>query len=295
MKLEYIKTSSDKYIYLKQVLREEFALSSRLILKLKKDKKIFVNNQFTYLDRILNNNDKISVVIDFNEDNSNILATKGKLDILYEDEYLLIVNKPAKMPVHPSASHYTDSLCNIVKYYFDINNINRKIRPVNRLDRNTSGIVIFAKNEYIQECLIKQMSHKQIKKEYIAICIGGFDKKEGYIDAPISRKQESIIERCVNKNGDQAITKYYVLQQNNNFAKLQINLLTGRTNQIRVHMSYIGHPIIGDDLYGTKSNLINRQALHAFHISFLHPINKNKISINSPIPEDMQKLLHFMQ
>ena len=223
------------------------------------------------------------------------MPTKKDLNILYEDEYLLVVDKPAGMPVHPSMEHYEDSLCNIVKYYFDVNNIHKKIRPVNRLDRNTSGIVIFAKNEYIQECLISQMSNNKFKKEYIAICAGNFNKKHECIDAPISRKPNSIIERCISKNGDKAITIYHVVEQYKNFAKLKIELLTGRTHQIRVHMAYIGHPIIGDDLYGTKSDLISRQALHAYHISFIHPITKNEISINSQIPEDMQKLLLFMQ
>lgn len=212
------------------------------------------------------------------------------LDILYEDEYLLIVNKPAGIPVHPSLEHFSDSLSNGVKFYFDQNKINKKIRPVNRLDRNTSGIVIFAKNEYIQERLSFQMKNKLFKKEYIALCEGIFEVNNGVIDANIDRKPGSIIERCVSIIGKKAITHYKVLNNERNISKVLINLETGRTHQIRVHMAYIGHPIIGDDLYGKPSNLINRQALHAYKVTFIHPITNKQICITSNLPKDMNIL-----
>lgn len=172
MILEYTKINKDNYIYLRQVLKEKFHLSARLILKLKKEQKILVNGEPTYLDRILNLNDKITLLIDFIEDNSNILAAEMELNILYEDEGLLILDKPAGIPVHPSMQHYSDSLSNGVKFYFDKIKLYKKIRPVNRLDRDTSGIVIFAKNEYIHNILSQQMQHGILKKKYIAICEG---------------------------------------------------------------------------------------------------------------------------
>ena len=218
------------------------------------------------------------------------------LKIIYEDEALLIIDKPAGIPVHPSIIHFEDSLSNGVKYYFDTINLHKKIRPVNRLDRNTSGIVIFAKNEYIHDMLSKQMQNKQFKKEYIAICEGIFDKKQDTINAPIARKADSIIERCVSPNGDVAITHYSVLKEfcknNETFSEVLVNLETGRTHQIRVHMAYIWHPIVGDSLYGNESDLITRQALHAYKVEFIHPITNKKMEIQSVIPKDMGILLN---
>ena len=213
-------------------------------------------------------------------------------DILYEDESLLILNKPAGIPVHPSMEHYTDSLSNGVKYYFEQISLKRKIRPVNRLDRNTSGIVIFAKNQYIQECLIKQMKTDEFKKEYLALVNGSLSKKEQIILAPISRNENSIIERCVAANGSKAITIVELLKNFDNYSLIKCILKTGRTHQIRVHMQFIKHPILGDTLYGVPSDLINRQALHAYKICFSHPITKEKINIIAELPEDIKKLIN---
>ena len=177
-----LKYKNEKYLNIRQVLNQEFNLSSRLILKLKKSYNIYLNDEPTFLDKSISSGDIVSVNIDFIEDNSNIIPTKMDLKILYEDEFLLILDKPAGIPIHPSMEHFTDSLSNGVKYHFDSINLHRKIRPINRLDRNTSGIVLFAKNEYIQECLAKQMQNDEFVKEYIAICTGIFKKKSGIID-----------------------------------------------------------------------------------------------------------------
>ena len=217
------------------------------------------------------------------------------LNILYEDDSLLILNKPSNIPVHPSILHFSTSLSNGVKYYFNSINLHRKIRPINRLDKNTSGIVIFAKNEYIHSILSRQMQNKTFKKEYIAICEGFLDEKEGTINKPITRKKDSIIERCIDSSGDESITHYKVLKEftynNINLSLLYITLETGRTHQIRVHLSSILHPILGDSLYGNTSNLISRQALHAYKVEFNHPISNEKLIITSNIPEDMFKIL----
>ena len=212
MILEYTK-NNDNYNTVRQVVTGKFNISYNLLLKLKKNNKILLNGCSTYLDKEIIDGDSITISIDFEEDNSNIVPTKMDLSVLYEDEYLLIIDKPAGIPVHPSIIHFEDSLSNGVKYYFDTINLHKKIRPVNRLDRNTSGIVIFAKNEYIHDMLSKQMKNKQFKKEYIAICEGIFDKKQDTINAPIARKIDSIIERCVSPNGDVAITHYSVLKE----------------------------------------------------------------------------------
>ena len=269
-------------INIREVLREHFGISNRLLLKLKKNKKICINNSNNiYLDMAVKENDLIKINLNFEEYNSNIVPTKMDLKILYEDDSLLIIDKPPHMPVHPSLNHYENSLSNGVKYYFDSINLHRLIRPINRLDKDTSGIVMFAKNEYIQSRLTNYI------KEYIAIVVGRLEGN-GIIDKPIKRKADSIIERCVDENGEKAITEYEVLKNFNingeDLTEVKCILRTGRTHQIRVHMAYINHPILGDTLYGKGSNLINRQALHAYKVKFIHPITKKEIEVISPIP-----------
>ena len=168
MDLKYT-VKNQEYQTIKEVLKSEFGISSKLYLKLKKSNHIFLNTSPISYDKVINKGDVIEIDLGFEEDNSNIVSTKIDLDILYEDRYMLIVNKPANIAVHPSLLHFEDSLSNGVKYYFDNIKLNRKIRIVNRLDKDTSGAVIFAKNEYIQESLISQMKNTSFKKEYIAI------------------------------------------------------------------------------------------------------------------------------
>lgn len=296
MKLDYNIQSTDSYSTVKEVLKAYFRISDRLLIKLKKNKKIYLNDQITNINSTVSSGDKISFELNFLEDNSNIIAKKMNLNIIYEDDAYIVLNKPAGIPVHPSMDHYTDSLSNGLKYYFEKIGLKRKIRPVNRLDKNTSGLVIFAKNEYIQECLIKQMQENLFHKEYISICEGKFEKECGTINAPIKRKENSIIERCINKDGEIAITEYEVLQYNKsyNISIVKCVLKTGRTHQIRVHMKYINHPIIGDTLYGNLSNLINRQALHSYKVSFNHPINKKPVTYIAPLFTDMKQLIDFI-
>lgn len=288
MDLSYKTNKNDCYYNVLHVLKEQFLLSDRLITKLKKANKIYLNNLPTYTKKSVNLGDIISVSIDFEEDNSNIVASNIPLNIIYEDDYLLVLNKPANIAVHPSILHFDNSLSNGVKFYFDKLGLKKKIRIVNRLDKNTSGIVVFAKNEYIQEYLIRQMKTNNLKKEYLAIIEGILDSKTGTLSFPIARKEGSIIERCVNSDGDSAITHYDVVKEFNNLSLVHIILETGRTHQIRVHFSHIGHPILGDTLYGHHSELINRQALHSYKITFMHPITKKIIILEAPIPEDMK-------
>lgn len=291
MVLKYVVKIDDEYSNINQILKNEFNFSSRLMFKVIKNKRVFLNNKFVDTRTQISTNDCITVYLDFEEDNSNIIPTKMNLQIIYEDEAFLIINKPAGIATHPSQLHYNNSLSNGIRFYFDSIGCNKKVRPVNRLDKNTSGLVIFAKNEYIQECLIKQMQNKTFIKEYIAIVEGIVELRSGTINAPIARKENSIIERCVSNNGDMAITHYNVLKTENNMSMLQCILETGRTHQIRVHCKYIGHPIIGDDLYGHKSNLISRQALHSYKVKFIHPINRLPVEYIAKLPEDMTNLL----
>ena len=287
MEITYTIEENNKTI--KQILKERLFISDRLLTFLKKNSLILYNNdKITNLNILARLNSTVTVDLNFEEDNNNIVPIKMDLKIIYEDEALLIIDKPAGIPVHPSILHYTNSLSNGVKYYFDSINLKKKIRPVNRLDRNTSGIVIFAKNQYIQECLIHQMQTKEFKKTYLAVVEGHLKKLNGTIDAPITRKENSIIERCVAENGEKSITHYKVLKQNfeKNYDIVECLLETGRTHQIRVHLSYIGHHLIGDTLYGNNSKYISRQALHAYKVEFIHPITNKLTQFTSDLPKD---------
>ncbi len=231
MVLEY-KIKNNEYTTLRQILKNKWNISGRLITKLKMARKLFINgNNNIYLDYKLNNGDIILVYIDFKEKSENIVETKMDLDIIYEDEYYIVINKPASMPVHPSCMHYTDSLSNGLKYYYEKNNIQTKIRPVNRIDKDTSGIVIFAKNEYIQECLITQMKNKTFEKTYIAILDGNLKKESGTIHDPIARKKNSIIERCINQeNGEIAITHFKLIENKENYCIVEFKLETRKNS-----------------------------------------------------------------
>lgn len=290
MKLTYIVTDSDESI--KQILKNKFNMSDRFILKLKSSNSIYINGVPVFINYKIQVNDILTIIENSKEDSSNIVPNSNiKLNILYEDDFLLIVDKPSNLPVHPSILHYEDSLSNAVKYHFDKIDLYKKIRPVNRLDKDTSGIVIFAKNEYIQECLVKQMKQNVFKKKYLAVLSGILEKDSGTISAPIARKNDSIIEREIREDGDLAISHFKVLERFNNMTLVEYTLETGRTHQLRVHSKYIGHPIVGDSLYGLQSPLISRQALHAYEVSFVHPINKEKMLIHSDLPDDIKKLI----
>lgn len=291
MKLTYIVHNNEHFDNVKEVLKTKFEISDRLLLKLKTNNKIFLNGNSCNIKDAVISNDIVEIRLDFDEDNSNIIPKKMNLKILYEDYCMLVLNKPAGFPIHPSMLHFEDSISNGVKYYFDSIGLSKKIRPVNRLDKDTSGIVIFAKNEYVQECLSKQMKNNTFIKEYIAICEGVLPQTSGIINAPISRKPGSIIERCVDNSGNMAITHYDVIKSNFDLSIVHFVLETGRTHQIRVHTAYVGNPILGDTLYGHESHLISRQALHSYKTTFIHPITHEKLELVAPLYDDMEKII----
>ena len=284
MNLEYVAIKEDDSKLLKDVAKSRLSLSNRLFNKLKLNHNIFINGNIAFANDIINEDDKIVINLDYKE-TDNIVPQKGDIKILFEDEWYLAVEKPADIVVHPCSYHPKDTLANYVKYYL---NNDKMIRPVNRLDNGTSGIVLFAKNEYAQE-LFNKLKKDNVIKEYIALCEGILEQDEGIIDAPIARKEGSIIEREVNfDRGQKAITHYSVIKiisiNDIKYSLVNVILKTGRTHQIRVHFSYIDHPLIGDTLY--NPSFLNQkdrvyQALHAYKLEFTHPITHKSIIINS--------------
>ena len=260
-------------------LRRRCGVSARILTQLKREKDgILRNGQLLKTIDILRSGDLI--VLNLPEDKSEIVPVKGELDILYEDENILAVNKPAFMPVHPTKMHQLDTLANIVSYRQNKTGESFVFRAVNRLDRNTSGIILIAKDKFTSTAL-----SNSVEKTYFAVCEGELEKS-GTIDVPIMLSPDSKIKRIVDKNGSPAVTHFEPVFSNGTHTLIKLRLETGRTHQIRCHMSYIGYPLAGDDLYGGSLDLINRQALHCGYTSFIHPITEERIEIKSPIPKD---------
>ena len=208
--------------------------------------------------------------------------------IAFEDDFLLIIDKPAGMLVHPTVSQWEGTLYDLVKDYYTYKGITADIHPVSRLDKNTSGLVIFAKEPIIQFWL----SQQPIVKEYLAIAQGHLPEPCGIIDAPIARKEGSIIERCVDyERGKEAKTAYTVLGYYGSNTLIKLRLFTGRTHQIRVHMAHIGHPLVDDNLYGTPGPQ-SRHALHAYRLAFKHPVGDMQLEITRTLPDDLRKILY---
>lgn len=292
MKEILLKHKVEEEDIIKNILIKKFDISSRLLRKLKLNKRICCNGKVAWVNGTAKIGDEITANIYFEEPSDSIKSEAGELDILYEDDSLLIVNKCGNMVVHPTCIHQEGTLANYVKKYLEEKGEFVKIRFVNRIDRETSGITVLAKNEYSQDILSKQMQQGIFKKEYTAIVYGIVDKDRGIIDLPIKREPDSIMTRMTADDGEKAVTHYEVIKRLNGLTVLKLRLETGRTHQIRVHCKAIGHPIVGDGLYSNiKTDLIGRQALHAHRVSFIHPVTKEEIDVEAQIPEDISNLM----
>ena len=220
-------------------------------------------------------------------DSDGIVPVSMPLSILYEDEDILVINKPADMPVHPSIGNYTNTLANGVAAYLDAKDEHSPFRCINRLDRDTSGTLILAKNAFSAAVLSTQMRNRQIRRTYLAV-VEGITPPNGTISAPISRVDDSVIERHVDfLRGEPAVTHYERLEVKNEHSLLEIHLETGRTHQIRVHMGYIGHPLPADYLYHPVYDCFKRQPLHSRQLEFRHPVTDKPMCLLAPVPEDM--------
>lgn len=291
-------TVSDKFEgkTVKHVLKNELKLSERLVKRLKYGGKIFLNSVSVHVNVTVQPGDELDVLIDFEEESEEIIPENISIDIIYEDEYLIALNKSSGIVVHPTGNHSSGTVANGLMYHFLTNNIKRKIRPVSRLDRDTTGIIIFAKNQYVQEYLVRQMSAKTFSKAYLGIVQGIVEPTEGIIDLPIGRNPDSIILRQVTDSGAPSVTHFRVVEYLNNASLVEFRLETGRTHQIRVHCQAIGHPLIGDTLYSNiLTSLIDRQALHSYKVCFIHPSSHTPFELSLPLPEDMQRVLEILR
>ena len=252
---------------------------------------ILLNGTWGRVRDLLHTDDLLTITIVETESSSNIVPSPLPLPIVYEDEDLMIINKPSGMPIHPSQGNYENTLANAAAYYFSQKGEPFVYRCINRLDRDTTGLLILAKHMYSASILSDMVKERMIHREYLAIAQGKVDD-QGVIDAPIGRVDGSTIEREVNKeHGERAITHYQCLKYKNGYSLVSLKLETGRTHQIRVHMKFIGHPLPGDFLYNPDYRMIGRQALHSYRLSFLHPVTGEAMDFTAPLPQDMNSII----
>ena len=289
--LEYTVSLEEAGVTIKDFLRQK-GYSRQNIVELKKqERSILVNGVWEYVTYRLQLGDLLQICMK-EKASEKIAPVNLPFPIRYEDEDLMVIDKPADMPIHPSLNNYDNTLANAAAFYFNQKGIPFRFRCINRLDRDTTGLTVLAKNMVSCSILQQQMLKREIKREYLAIADGYIDEDSGIITAPIGRRDGSTIERMIDyENGERAITHFKVLERMADATLLSLILETGRTHQIRVHVASIGHPLLGDFLYNPKDQRMNRQALHAWHLSLKHPITGERMEWEADIPSDMKAVL----
>ncbi len=282
----------------RRVLQAELKLSTKMIKHLKyRPLGITVDGKPVTVRHILSLGECLSLAVEDSESSPALTPVELPLEILYEDDDIVIPTKPADMPTHPSHDHYTDTVANALAFRYEKAGLPFVFRPINRLDRNTSGLLLICRNKRAAGKLTQAMQKGEIKKTYLAVAVGEMTEREGVIDACLHRTKESIIIREVCSptapDADTACTEYRVLAAENGYSLVLVRPLTGRTHQIRVHFAHAGHPLVGDDLYGTPSPLIDRHALHAYRLSFPHPISEEQLEFSAPLCADIYKLIEY--
>jgi 23S rRNA pseudouridine1911/1915/1917 synthase len=288
--LRYVLQKEDEGKKLEQILLRRFHFSRKVIQKIKTGENAWLDGKFTYL------NSKglagQTLTVNFQEEESATIAPENApLAILYEDDLFLAVNKPPGQTVHPNSRYRSGTLANAVTGYWHRKHEARPFRPVSRIDRNTSGIVLVAKTRYAHQQIAWQTAKNQVRKRYLGFIEGQITPEAGEFSSPIALVPGSKIKRELNPAGQPALTRFHVLQEFPAYSLLEFDLLTGRTHQIRVHCQGAGHPLLGDDLYGGNLFHIQRQALHCHIYAFIHPLTGANIKIEAPLPQDMCLLL----
>ena len=276
---------------LREFLSVRAGLSRRAITAIKRNGDFLVNGHSVTVRYTLEESDDIHIVFPKEVESEGLISEFISLNIVYEEEAFLVINKPADLQTVPSRRHWSRSVANGVLFYLQEKGLAATAHMVTRLDRDTSGLVLVAKHGFLHEYFTKDRKIGLLSRQYIAIVHGQLSKDEGTIDAPIGRKEGSIIERCVRPDGKRAITHYKVLKEAEGYTMVSVVLETGRTHQIRVHFSHLGHPLVGDDLYGGVKGEMNRQALHCYQLHLLHPISREPMTFTAPLPEDMANFM----
>lgn len=296
--MEYLLEENNR---LDKYISEKLNISRSKIQKLVDDGNILVNGKNTKSSYLLKYGDVIDTNLELDRE-IDIVGEDIKLDILYEDDYLLVVNKESGMVVHPAPGHYTKTLVNALIYHCNnkLSSVNGNIRPgiVHRIDADTSGVLVVAKNDMVHDNLAKQIKDKTVKREYIALVNGIINEESATIDAPIGRSDTDRKKMCVTAfNSKEAITNIYVLERLNNATLIKCVLNTGRTHQIRVHLDYINHSVVNDPLYGNKK-LIDKdfgQMLHAKTLGFIHPVTKEYMEFTSEVPKRFNEIVDMFR
>lgn len=285
-------TTEDQGLEVKDIMRNHFDFSARLRNKIKREKLVLLNDQQTQGWIVPKEGDVIKIVLP--DEKSNFEPQDIPVYPVFEDDDILIINKQPGLIVHPTKGHPSGTVANALMHYMEKTGQSFKIRFVNRLDMDTSGLLVIAKNAYCQNDYTRQMKENLVEKRYISIVKGIIESDSGVIELPIGRPDPENVRRGVMENGAPSVTHYKVLERfpKRGYTLVELLLETGRTHQIRVHMSHIGHPVLGDWLYGGDNILlIERQALHAARLTFTHPITKKELQLEAPIPDDMKQAL----
>ena len=290
--ISYDIDSHSEGLRIEQFLRRKGYSAQNLSTIKRMPESILVNGVHYYMKQTLKAGDRLLVRIQETESSRNIPPVCAPLSIVYEDEDLIVVNKPAGMPIHPSLNNYTNSLANALAWYYQQQEKPFIFRCCNRLDRDTSGLTVVAKHLVSGNILSTMTKKKEVRREYLAVVRGHIVPESGTISAPLARKGGTIIERVVDfDRGEPAVTHYHLIQEANGHSLVSLQLETGRTHQIRIHLKHLGFPLVGDYLYNPDMEYISRQALHSFRLSFPHPITGEVMDFTAPLPEDMRNIL----
>lgn len=283
----------EKGLMVKDIVYGRLNLSRGLLRRMKRGGGIYLNGERDYLSRRVMTGDQIQIV--FYDEKTTMEPQDLPLDIVYEDDYLLIINKAAGMAVHPTGAYQEGTLANAIAHYFETRGLATKVRLAHRIDKDTSGLILVAKEPYTLQRLLMQLGRKELIREYLAVLDGALQPSTGVITTSIGRSMDHGVKRAVQDGGKEARTVYEVLSSNSSASLVRAKLESGRTHQIRVHFADLGHPLLGDPLYGQALPGMPGQALHAWRLEFIHPRTGQKHVVTCPLPRETLNLWNRSQ